>query len=124
MQFLPAADALIACLHSSQVVVLSGAEFGQWAVTCIVATSILPFRRLVVLAPDTVIAAGFDFFPVKIQKRGTGWKITAEGKQPKVEAAEVSEIEKARLRFQNEANLGQKEAVALPKTRHGNTITS
>lgn len=123
--FVPSGTTVVAALHSSQIVFFSGATVGEWAKTFTLSTSGLPFRRLAALSDTAIVAAGFDFYPAKIeQKSGAAWKITTEGKLPKAAAAELSETEKARLRFQNEATLGQKDAVELPKTRHSNTISA
>lgn len=123
--FLPSGNSVVAALHSSQIVFFSGEAVGSWAKTFTLSTNGLPFRRLAALNDTAVVAAGFDFYPAKIeQKAANSWKIVSEGKQPKAAAVELSETEKARLRFQNEATLGQKDAVELPKTRHSNTISA
>lgn len=123
--WMPSGNAVAAVLHSSKVVIVGGATPASFAVTAIVSTSSLPFFRLAALSDDCIVAAGFDFFPVKIKMAAGGaWKVVAEGTQPKQEAAQLTEQQKARQMFQNEAALGQKAAVELPSTRHGNTITA
>ena len=85
----------------------------------------LPFRSVLFLHDDLLIAAGHDYYPMAFSSNGTAtaWQQIGAWKNDAGLQKEMSATELARKRFQSEASLGQAEAVTLPSTKHKNTIT-
>jgi actin related protein 2/3 complex subunit 1A/1B len=127
----PDGAALCVASHDSSVTVWSGPaadpedpntpEFAAWTAQRVTLPS-LPFTAIAFISPTAIVAGGYDFLPVLLERKGAAWGVTREGRQIKVQK-EMTEQEKARAKFTNMALMGQAEAVELPQTRHTNTIT-
>lgn len=122
----PEGSSLVVATHDSSISVITDPSlaFGDGIVAQRVLLSCLPFRAAQFLNETTIVAAGHDFYPMCFTSSAGKWALSGrfagEGKQKK----ELSETEKARLKFQNTAATGQAEAVQLAKSKHKNTIVS
>lgn len=112
--------------HDSRVVVYCGdnpVAFESWA-SLEVRLSMLPLRSVEMFSETAIVAAGHDFYPVLLERKGDAWKVTKTGAKHNKKAEEkLSETQIARLKFQNQASIGQATSIDLPTTRHSNTIT-
>lgn len=123
----PLGNSLAVATHDSSISVVTDETlaFGEGITPQRIVLSSLPFRAIQFLNDATLIAAGHDFYPMCFTSSASGkWALSGKFAGDAKQKRELSETEKARLKFQNTAATGQAEAVQLAKSKHKNTIVS
>ena len=130
----PKGNTVAAVTRDSSVYIVEGEDalqFEEWT-TRLVALRGLPCRTLAFLGDHAIIAGGHDFYPLLLLRNDEveeddpagGWHVDMIGIAPQKKKQELTATQAAKLKFQNQAALGQDAGIDLPDTRHTNTIIS